>query len=75
MDPDNDGVLSKVDFFGSHSNILKSAESKMWTALQTSDKNKGRHREAKRIYTKQLPRLRAMTPCCKQLFGERSLKL
>ena len=34
MDPDKDGVLSKVYFFGSHSNILRSAESRKWTALQ-----------------------------------------
>ena len=31
---DEDDALRKVDFPGGHSNILKSAESKMWTALQ-----------------------------------------
>ena len=28
MDPDNDEPVSKVDFFGGHSNILRSAESR-----------------------------------------------
>ena len=46
MRDDHDAV-SKVDFFGGHSNILKSAESRMWTALTTCDKNEGRQREAK----------------------------
>ena len=36
---DEHGVLRKVDFSESHSNILKSAESRMWTAPQTCDKN------------------------------------
>ena len=29
MDPNKDGALSKVDFFGGHSKILRSAESRM----------------------------------------------
>ena len=41
--------LRKVDFPGGHSKILKSAESRKWTALQTYDKNEGRRREAKPI--------------------------
>ena len=45
---DEHGVLRKVDFPCSHSNILKSAESRMKTALQTYDKNEGRQREEKR---------------------------
>ena len=62
MDPNKDGVLSKVDFFGGHSNILRSAESRMWTALQTCDKNEGRQREAKPGYTNELVRFTARTP-------------
>ena len=46
--------LRKVDFPGGHSKILKSAESRKWTALQTYDKNEGRRREAKPTYHKQL---------------------
>ena len=42
----------------------------MLKSLQTCDKKKGRQREAKPAATKQLPRLRARTPCCKQPFGE-----
>ena len=50
MDPDKDGVLRNCEFPGGHSNILKSAESRMWTALTTCDKNEGRQREAKPSY-------------------------
>ena len=67
---DDHGVLCKVDFSGGHSNILKSAESRMWTALTTCDKNEGRQREAKRLDPNELVRFTARTPCCKQLFGE-----
>ena len=70
---DEHGVLRKVDFSGSHSNILKSTESRMRTALQTCDKNEGRRREAKPAYPNELVRFTARTPCCKQLFGECSL--
>ena len=49
----NDGVRN-FEFPGGHSNILKSAESNMRTALQTCDKNEGRRREAKPTYHKQL---------------------
>ena len=67
---DEHDVLRKVDFFGGHSNILKSAESRMRTALQTCDKNEGRQREAKPGDPNELVRFTARTPCCKQLFGE-----
>ena len=70
MDPDKDVVLSKVDFFGGHSNILKSAESRKWTALGFYWRTRGRRREAKPSHLKQLIRFIARTPCCKQLFGE-----
>ena len=70
MDPNKDGVLSKVDFSGSHSNILRSAESRFWTAPETCDKSEGRRREAKRADPDELIRFIARTPCCKQLFGE-----
>ena len=71
MDPNKDGVLSKVDFFGGHSNILKSAESRMWTALQTCDKNEGRWREAKPPGANELDRFTARTPWfVPHLFGE-----
>ena len=69
---DKHDVLRKVDFSGGHSNILESAESRMWTALQTCDKNEGRQREAKPTYPNELIRFTARTPCCKQLFGELS---
>ena len=71
MDPNNDEALRKVDFFESHSNILRSAESRMWTALETCDKSEGRHREAKPSYHNKLIRFIARTPSCKQLFGEK----
>ena len=48
--PSDDGEDYAVRYFefpGGHSNILKSTESNMWTALQTCDKNEGRRREAK----------------------------
>ena len=70
IDPDKDVVLSKVDFFGGHSNILKSAESRKWTALGFYWRTRGRRREAKPSHLKQLIRFIARTPCCKQLFGE-----
>ena len=41
------GAVRKVDFPGGHSKILKSAESRKWTAPQTCDKNERPHREAK----------------------------
>ena len=67
---DDHDALRKVDFPRSHSNILKINDSRMLKSLQTCDKNEGRRREAKRAHTNQLVRLRARTPCCKQLFGE-----
>ena len=73
MDPDKDVVLSKVDFFGGHSNILKSAESRKWTALGFYWRTRGRRREAKPSHLKQLIRFIARTPCCKQLFGEKCI--
>ena len=60
---DEHDVLRKVDFPCSHSNILKRAESNMWTAPQTCDKNDGRQREAKLGNLNELIRLRARTPC------------
>ena len=41
--------VRNFEFPGGHSKILKSAESRKWTALQTYDKNEGRQREAKPI--------------------------
>ena len=73
MDPNKDDVLSKVDFFGGHSNILRSTESRFWTALETCDKSEGRRREAKPLHPNKLIRFIARTPCCKQLFGENSI--
>ena len=70
---DEHGVLRKADFPCSHNNILKSAESRMRTALQMCDKNEGRQREAKRAYPNELVRFTARTPCCKQMFGELQL--
>ena len=67
---DEHGVLRKVDFPCSHSNILKSAESRMRTALQTYNKNEGRQREAKPGDPNELVRFTARTPCRKQLFRE-----
>ena len=49
----NDSVRN-FEFPGCHGKILKSAESRKWTALQTYDKNEGRRREAKPGYHKQL---------------------
>ena len=46
--------IRNFEFPGGHSNILKSAESNMWTAPQTYDKNEGRRREAKRRSLNQL---------------------
>ena len=54
VDPNNDDVLSKVDFFGSHSDILKSAESIMCTALQFYLRTQNSRREAKPTTPKQL---------------------
>ena len=51
---DEHDVLRKVDFFGSQSNILKSAKSRKWTAPQTCDKNERPHREAKPAYPDEL---------------------
>jgi len=59
---DEHGVLRKVDFPFSHSNILKSAESIMWTALTKYDKNEGRRREAKPVYPNELNRFTTRTP-------------
>ena len=49
-----DYALRKVDFFGSHSNILKSAESRMCTALQFYLRTQNSRREAKPTTPKQL---------------------
>ena len=59
---DEHDVLRKVDFPCSHSNILKSAESRMSTALQTCDKNEGRPRSEKLAYHNQYLRFKARTP-------------
>ena len=67
---DEHGALCKVDFPGCQSKILRIDDSRMLKSLQTCDKSWGRTREAKRWETKQLTRLLARTPCCKQLFGE-----
>ena len=67
---DEHDALRKEDFPCSHSNILKSAESRMWTALTTCDKNEGRRREAKLTHTNELVRFTARTPCCKRQIGE-----
>ena len=48
MDPNKYDAVRIWHFGGGHSNILKSAESRMWTAVETCDKNEGRRREAKR---------------------------
>ena len=69
---DEHDAVRKVDFPCSHSNILKSADSRMLKSLQTCDKNEGRRREAKPVDTNELVRFTARTPCCKQLFGEKS---
>ena len=50
--------------------LLKSAESRMWTALQTCDKNEGRPRSEKLTDHDQYLRFKARTPSCKQLLGE-----
>ena len=71
MDPNQDDAVRNCEFPGGHSNILKSAESRMWTALETCDKNEGRRREAKPLHLNQLIRFIARTPSCKQLFGEK----
>ena len=70
MDPNKDDAVRNCEFPGGHSNILKSAESRMWTALQTCDKNEGRRREAKPEYPIELIRFTPRTPWCKQLFVE-----
>jgi len=68
---DKHDALRKVDFPCSHSNILKSAESRKRTALQKYDKNEGRQREAKPRYPNQLIRFTARTPWfVPHLFGE-----
>ena len=59
---DEHGVLRKVDFSVSHSTILKSAESRMRTALQTCDKNEGRQRSEKLPDHNQYLRFKARTP-------------
>ena len=46
-DEERNSPVRKVDFPGGHSKILKSAESRKWTAPQTCDKNERPHREAK----------------------------
>ena len=60
---DDHGAVRKVDFPCSHSNILKSAESRMCTAPQTCDNNEGRQREAKPSDPTELVRFTARTPC------------
>ena len=74
MDPNKDGAVRNCEFPGGHSNILESAESRKWTALQFYWRTQGRRREAKLSYTNQLIRFIARTPCCKQLFGEKPLR-
>ena len=59
---DEHDAVRKVDFSGGHSNILKSAESRMLKSLQTCDKNEGRQREAKPRYPNELIRFTARTP-------------
>ena len=67
---DKYGEVLKLNFSGSHSNILRIDDSRMLKSLQTCDKSWGCSREAKPIHTNQLTRFIARTPCCKQLFGE-----
>ena len=66
---DEHDALRNFEFPGGHSKILKSAESRMRTAVQTCDKNEGRQLEAKPWHTNELFRFTTRTPCCKQLFG------
>ena len=70
MDPDKDDAVRNCEFPGGHSNILKSAESKMWTALQTCDKNEGRRREAKPMHTNELIDLRLGPHVASNCLGE-----
>ena len=51
---DEHDALRNFEFPGGHSNILKNAESRMWTAPQTCSKKEGRQREAKPRYPKRL---------------------
>ena len=67
---DEDDAVRNFQFPGGHSNILKSADSRMLKSPQKCDKNEGRQREAKPTYPNELVRFTARTPCCKQLFGE-----
>jgi len=65
---DDHGALRNFELPEGHSNILKSAEWRVRTALQTCDKNEGRQREAKQVHSNELVRFTTRTPCCKQLF-------
>ena len=59
---DDHGVLRKIDFPGSHSNILKINDSRMLKSLQTYDKNEGRRRGTKRARANQLVMTLARDP-------------
>ena len=63
MDPNKDDAVRNCEFPVGHSNILKSAESRMLISLQTCDKNEARQREAKPLHANQLDRFTARTPC------------
>ena len=63
MDPNKDDPVRNCEFPGGHSNILKSADSRILKSLQRCDKNEGRRCETKPLHTNQLVRFTARTPC------------
>ena len=71
---DQNDALSNFEPGGDYSKILRSKRGRKNREFERhrslADRYRSRHREAKPRYPDGLPRLRARTPCCKQLFGE-----
>ena len=71
---DQNGAVSNFEPGGDYSKILRSKRGRKNREFERhrslADRYRSRHREAKPTHPDGLPRLRARTPCCKQLFGE-----